>query len=448
MKTLARPENYGDRVSRLFPVEGVDPSEVMVINGWRTIEITFQVTEACDMRCTYCYQKAKSPKRMSFETAKRAVDMLLASDERTNQYVTSRRAQGVVLAFIGGEPLLEIELIDRICDYFLTQCIELHHPWATRCRFNICSNGLGYFRPEVQEFISKYRGLLDLNITVDGCKELHDTCRLDAEGKGTYDRAIAAVRHYAEHWDGDMGSKMTIAPGNVDMVFPAVKSMIENGYRDIFFNCVYEEGWTAEHARTLYNELKRVTDYVAEKDLFEEVYLSMLEEGTGEPMPEEDDRNWCGGAGLMLCVNPEGKFYPCLRYEESSMGNDREPYVIGDLEHGIMNTPEHKKRVDCLGCITRRSQSSDECWSCPIARGCAWCTAYNYQVTGSPDKRVTYICIMHRARAMACCYFWNTYYRRKGLSQRKAMYIPKDWALEIVSEAEYEVLLELAKEGD
>lgn len=446
MKLPERPQNFGDRVSRLFPLEGIDPSEVMAINGYHTIEITFQVTEACNMRCSYCYQTAKSPKRMSFDTAKKAIDMILSDDGRTNKYVTSHKAQGVVLAFIGGEPLLEIGLIEKVCDYFLEKCFITQHPWATRCRINICSNGINYFKPEVQAFISKYRGLLDLNITVDGCKELHDTCRLDMEGKGTYDRAIAAVKHYASHWGGHMGSKMTIAPENVHMLFPAVRGLIENGYTDIFFNCVYEKGWTPGHALTLYEELKKVTDYVAERELFDRLYLSMLDEMTGNPLPPEDDRNWCGGNGLMLCLNPEGNFYPCLRYEESSIGTDREPYIIGDIENGIMNCTLHKERVNCLGCITRSSQSTKECFDCPIAQGCAWCTAYNYQETGSPNKRVTHICIMHKARVLGCVYFWNTYYRQAGLKKRKPMYIPEKWATEIIDKEEYEKLLKLAEE--
>ena len=84
---------------------------------------------------------------------------------------------------------------------------------------------------------------------------------------------------------------------------------------------------------------------------------------------------------------------------------------------------------------------------CPIASGCAWCTAYNYERTGTPDKRVTYICNMHQARVLAQCYHHNMPHRKDPAHAPKAMHIPKDWALEIVGQEEYRRLVELAQEA-
>lgn len=75
-----------------------------------------------------------------------------------------------------------------------------------------------------------------------------------------------------------MGSKMTIAPGNVDKIFNAVSYMIEkNNYRIINLNCVYEEGWTTEHATILYWELHKLADWIVEKGLQNDVELSIFE---------------------------------------------------------------------------------------------------------------------------------------------------------------------------
>ena len=97
-----------------------------------------------------------------------AVDMLLAADERTNQYITSTEVAGVVLDFIGGEPLLEVELIDQILDYFVAQTFRLHHPWATRWKASMSTNGTLYFCPEVQRFLDKWAKHLSLSISIDG----------------------------------------------------------------------------------------------------------------------------------------------------------------------------------------------------------------------------------------------------------------------------------------
>ena len=67
------------------------------------ISITFQVTENCCMACTYCYQHHKTPNKMTWETAKTAIDKILLLPE--DKYTS------LILEFIGGEPLLEIDLI-------------------------------------------------------------------------------------------------------------------------------------------------------------------------------------------------------------------------------------------------------------------------------------------------------------------------------------------------
>ena len=159
------------------------------------------------------------------------------------------------------------------------------------------------------------------------------------------------------------------------------------------------------------------------------------------PMDEEDNQNWCGGTGSMLACDPDGILYPCLRYMPSSVGRDRESYVTcGDLDNGI-----DFDKLDEMGVVTRRSQSTDECFYCPIAKGCSWCSAYNWESQGSYNKRATYICPMHKARALANVYYWNTYYRKYNINKRKTNYCPKEWALEIIDEKEYNMLEELSK---
>ena len=98
---------------------------------------------------------------------------------------------------------------------------------------------------------------LSFSISIDGCKELHDSCRIFPDGRGSYDVAMAGVHHFVDVLGGRMGSKMTLAPSNIQYTYKAVVGLIESGYREINLNCVYEEGWTLEHATILYNELKK-----------------------------------------------------------------------------------------------------------------------------------------------------------------------------------------------
>ena len=152
----------------------------------------------------------------------------------------------------------------------------------------------------------------------------------------------------------------------------------------------------------------------------------------------------CGGTGKMLACDPDGYLYPCIRYMESSLGEDQPSIRIGHVDHGLEYTKKEKDWVKCLNCIDRRTQSTDECFYCPIAEGCSWCSAYNYQVFGTPDKRATYICEMHKARSLANVYYWNKRYAIEGIDKQMKMYCPKEWAIPIIGEEEYNYLLELS----
>ena len=145
----------------------------------------------------------------------------------------------------------------------------------------------------------------------------------------------------------------------------------------------------------------------------------------------------------MLAFDPQGFAYPCVRYMASSLGPDIKPIIIGDT-NGIYNTPEYQAIYDDMQKVTRQSQSTQECLDCPVASGCAWCSAWNYQETGSYNKRSTNICWMHRAESLACTYYWNNYYRKHNSQERQTVYLPKDIALQIISEDEYNKLKELS----
>lgn len=96
-------------------------------NSWNDgnyLNATFCVTEDCNLRCTYCYMVGKNKfHRMDFDTAKNIVDFLMNDEYSLNL------SDSIMLDFIGGEPLLEIDLIDRICDYFLLKAYKENHKW-------------------------------------------------------------------------------------------------------------------------------------------------------------------------------------------------------------------------------------------------------------------------------------------------------------------------------
>ncbi|WP_343209462.1 radical SAM peptide maturase, CXXX-repeat target family [Anaerolentibacter hominis] len=441
MSKRRKLEQYQDMLSRLYPDYNANTSERCLS---RTV--TFQTSDACNLACSYCYQINKGHRRMSFDTAKKFVDLLLSGEKGMSDYIRPDFSPGIVLEFIGGEPLLEIELTDRIMDYFLEQAIEKMHPWATNYMISICSNGVLYFDEKVQRFLQKHKNHMSFSITIDGNRELHDSCRLFPDGRPSYDLAVAGANDWIARGNY-MGSKITVAPENLAYLYDAIVHMVDLGYDEINANCVYEKGWESHHATEFYWQLKKIADYWNEHDLVNSHYCSLFVENFFQPKAETDLDNWCGGTGFMLSCDPDGYLYPCIRYMESSLGADQPAMRIGHVDTGIGTSVHEAERIQCLKCIDRRSQSSDECFSCPIAEGCSWCSAYNYQEFGTPDHRATYICDMHKARALANYYFWTTYYKKHGLPCTMKLYVPEEWALAILPREEWDMLCAMSPEA-
>ncbi len=428
---IKREEEYNELLWRLYNYKyPVDENG----NREKTVgSLTFQVTEACTLACKYCYQHNKTPKVMTLDTAKKFIDVVFK--ECKDKYF------GVILEFIGGEPFLQAKLISDIADYWYYKCIEEENfEWGMLSMFNICSNGTEWDKPEVQKLMNRIGNNLFFTVSIDGNKELHDSARVHPDGRGSYDEAIHAATDYQERWKREIGSKMTIAPSNIPFVYSALKHYLNSGSKRIFANCVFEEGWTYDHAKFMYDEMKRLADYKLKN--YPEEYLSYFEEDFFEPMdPERDNKNWCGGTGDMLACGPDGIIYPCLRYMPSSVGERDEYVTCGDIENGLDWPSIYEMQK-----VTRRSQSTDECFYCPIAKGCSWCSAWNWESQGSYNKRATYICPMHKSRALSNVYYWNKYYRQIGSTKRMKNYCPKEWALQIITEDEYEMLNKLAEE--
>lgn len=158
------------------------------IDSWKSgsaQSITFIVTEDCNLRCKYCYISHKSSnKKMDLETAREFIDYILNAD--------INYAPAVIIEFIGGEPLIEIELVDKISDYFKLSAYDLNHPWYWNYRISISTNGVNYSTEEVQNYINKNKNKISLGITLDGTKEKHDLQRVFPDGSGSVPSLPAA----------------------------------------------------------------------------------------------------------------------------------------------------------------------------------------------------------------------------------------------------------------
>ena len=385
------------------------------LQSWQTgvtKNITFIVTKDCQLACKYCYLVGKNSKeRMSWEVAKQAIDYILSHE---NDF----KEESVIWDFIGGEPFLEIDLIDQICDYLKTEMFRRNHHWFDSYRFSFSTNGINYSDAKVQKYIEKNRKHLSIGITIDGSQAKHDMNRVyKGSGRGSYDDVVRNIPLWIKQFP-DASTKVTISSGDIPYVAESVLHLYSLGIKEVNINPVFEDVWKDGDDKLFEHQLIHLADGIIDSELFYEYNCSLFSEDIGKPLNlETDNQNWCG-AGMMLSVDAAGFFYPCTRFAQYSLRTKR-PYIIGDIYKGI-----DKNKLRGFLALDRSTQSPRECMECEVASGCAWCQGENYDAADTPTiyQRSTAICKMHKARVRANNYYWNKLYRKLELAGRREEY--------------------------
>lgn len=369
--------------------------------------ITFIVTKDCQLACKYCYLVGKNEnERMEWSIAKSAIDYILSQEDNFSE-------GSVVWDFIGGEPFLEIDLIDKICDYIKLELYRLNHHWFNSYRFSFSTNGINYDNPKVQNFIKKNTSHLSIGITIDGTKQKHDLNRIwkktnnDEPDKGSYDSVVRNIPLWLSQFPNG-ATKVTISSDDIPYIKESVLHLFSIGIHEVNINCVFEDVWKDGDDIIFEEQLIELADAIIDQCLYEKNNCSLFLENIGKPLnPTLDNHNWCG-AGKMLAIDAEGNFYPCTRFAGYSL-REKKPVIIGNVSDGI-----NANLLRPFLSLDRTTQSTQECIDCEVASGCAWCQGENYDAAGTPTiyQRSTAICKMHKARVRANNYYWNKLYSK------------------------------------
>lgn len=380
----------------------------------QTKNITFIVTKDCQLACKYCYLVGKNEKeRMSWPTAKKAIDYILGNPSKFKE-------NSVVWDFIGGEPFLEIDLIEQICNYIKIEMFRLNHKWFNSYRFSFSTNGINYDSKKVQKFISENKEHLSIGVTIDGTKRKHDLNRIwkgDGPERGSYDDVVRNIPLWLSQFPYG-GTKVTISHPDIIYIRESVLHLFSLGIHEVNINVVFENVWREGDDQLFEKQLISLADDIIDNELYKDFACSFYNEDIGKPMDlKENNSNWCG-AGNMLSVDARGNFYPCSRFAAYSL-RDKQPIIIGNVESGI---DENKLRG--FKTLDRYTQSPQECIECEVASGCAWCQGENYDAadTDTIYQRSTAICKMHKARVRANNYYWNKLFRKLELEGRREEY--------------------------
>jgi Arylsulfatase regulator (Fe-S oxidoreductase) len=183
--------------------------------------VTFEVTEKCNLRCKYCVYNPSHPenrgfgyKDMTWDTAKKSIDFLKEH---------SKDAKHVHIGFYGGEPLLNFKLIKKVVLYAL----ELFNH---NVGFGMTTNAT-LIDKEIACFLIKHH--FDLIVSLDGPQELHDKNRITINGEGSFDKTVQGSKMLLEAQknmkrEPEISFNMVISGPNYENDYTKIQEFIES----------------------------------------------------------------------------------------------------------------------------------------------------------------------------------------------------------------------------
>lgn len=147
--------------------------------------LILNVTDACNLRCSYCaysdyypYERSHGQVVMSFDVARAAILAYKARNpDRPN------------IALYGGEPLLARSLIRKVVDFSKS---EFH-----TVEFSLNTNATS-LSAAWADFLALEN--IQLQISLDGDRDNHDAFRIDKAGRGTHDKIMANLRYLYDQY--------------------------------------------------------------------------------------------------------------------------------------------------------------------------------------------------------------------------------------------------------
>ncbi len=329
--------------------------------------LILEITEKCNLKCSYCIhsgeyinERAPSNKEMSFDTAKKAIDQL-GSLSKGNS----------LIGFYGGEPLLNMGLINKTIEYTKS---------AFPLNNFIFSMTTNFFEGDkyVKEIVDN--GFY-INLSLDGPKKVHDKFRRTKSSLPTYDRIISNLHKVDAYSPGYTDTHFFILSTCHDPndIHEIVKYFDSNNYFVTHINRSDPKGRTSKNDFPLksfndYLEIEYLDKILHNEDpkilrrLFDQD-LNTIASRDNEPLPDTLMLNGsCYPGKKRMFVDVSGNYYPCERFGSRMK--------IGSVDEGV-----NQFLVDnAIGeFLDIRNSLCGECWA---QRLCTPCMQYAKDTLG------------------------------------------------------------------
>ncbi len=315
------------------------------------------ITERCNLNCVYCYEHDKSARNMSFSTAKSILDKEFADDGW----------DGYEIQLLGGEPLLNFDLIRQIDEYVFETC------GRTDTRLFIVTNGT-LLTEERKAWLESRKHRVVCGLSVDGVREAHNKSRSQS-----FD--LIDLDFFARVWP-KQACRMTLHSSNIEHFAESVIFLMERGFP---VSAAFAQGldWITDEVLAVFShELVRLTEYYLQHPEAKLVDLLDVDFRRTAVDLKDRDQHWCGAGSSLSSYDSSGRCFPCHTFASVSAGEDAERYAGVTVE-----TLNYRVDPHCRDCVCL-----------PV---CSTCMGMNLMTRGEAGKRDHTMCLMHKARFLA-----------------------------------------------
>lgn len=320
------------------------------------------LTYRCNLNCIYCYQKYKTSQNMTLETAKSVVakEVQLARE--------SNNKDGVRFDLFGGEPLLQFDLIKKLCAWIWETVTDV------KVDIFITTNGT-LLDDEKKEWFKAHKEKINLIMSVDGRNDVQEGNR----GCHSSDLPIMWMIETMPNYLLSMTvSRKALANFADELIY-----FHERNYR-IDAKPAQGEDWQKGDGKIYENQLNKLADYylshpnVTPMYIFKETsYVHLLNNE-----PNEKYGKTCGVADELVAYDVEGRLFPCHHFLPNVNGKTDILDYLNTLDF-----TDSSKFVD------------DECMKCDILKLCRTCSARNFNERGDVSRRDKRTCQIMLAEA-------------------------------------------------
>lgn len=317
-------------------------------------EVCITTNIACNLRCTYCYEKDKdSTFSFDLEQAKKTLSKVLSEPTLS----------GTIVSFHGGEPFLSYLKIRELCEWAWSQSFK------EKYLFFIQSNGT-LIHGEIQNWLRKNKSRIIVGLSVDGNEQMQNINR-------TNSFHLIDINFFVQTWP-NQGVKMTISPQTIGSLADGIIYLHEVGVLNIAANLAEMVDWDNPDYLSIYQrELSKLTDFYIAHPQYKECSLYNVKFAS---VLSEETHKWCGTGTNMRAIDVDGSEYPCHMFFESVCGKE---------------LSEKAKYIDFSD---NAKLFSIECYNCPTRNICPTCYGANYIARGDISQRDMVMCKFHKIR--------------------------------------------------